>query len=41
MHDNRELVEERIEKLRERVEGSVFHVVAPLDVSAWKVPGSR
>ncbi|MHA7861746.1 alpha-mannosidase [Tessaracoccus sp. Y36] len=39
MHDNRELVEERLERLRERVAGGVYRVVAPLDVTAWRVPG--
>ena len=39
MHDNRELVEERLEKLRERVAARVHRVVAPLEVSAWQVPG--
>ena len=39
MHDNRELVEERLERLRERVAGGLYRVVAPLEVSAWQVPG--
>lgn len=39
MHDNRELVEERIEKLRERVAERVYTVLDSLDVSAWQVPG--
>lgn len=39
MHDNRQLVEERIEKLRERVAARVYTVVAPLEASAWQVPG--
>ncbi len=39
MHDNRELVEERLEKLRERVAERVFRVVTELDVTAWQVPG--
>ncbi|WP_040283859.1 alpha-mannosidase [Tessaracoccus massiliensis] len=39
MHDDRELVEERIEKLRERVAERIYAVVVPVEVAAWQVPG--
>ncbi|SHJ82572.1 alpha-mannosidase [Tessaracoccus bendigoensis DSM 12906] len=39
MHDDRRLVEERIERLRERVGERLHRVVAKLDVSAWPTPG--
>ncbi len=39
MHDNRALVEERLERLRERLAPRVHTVVAPLTVKAWHAPG--
>lgn len=39
MHDDRAVVEERLEKLRERVTARVHSVVAPLTVTAWRAPG--
>ncbi|RMB59893.1 alpha-mannosidase [Tessaracoccus antarcticus] len=39
MHDNRELVEERLERLQERVAAHIHRRVAPLAVTAWRAPG--
>lgn len=39
MHDDRELVEERLSKLRERVAERIHSVVSPLRASAWRAPG--
>ncbi len=39
MHDDRRLVEERIGRLRARIEKRLYTVVARLDVSAWRAPG--
>ncbi|MDF1489488.1 alpha-mannosidase [Tessaracoccus caeni] len=39
MHDDRVLVEERLERLKQRVEARIYTVVAPLTVTAWRAPG--
>ena len=39
MHDDRVLVEERLERLKQRVEARIHTVVAPLTVTAWRAPG--
>lgn len=39
MHHNRGLVEERLEKLRDRLAERVHRVIAPLTVTAWRAPG--
>ena len=39
MHDDRSLVEERLERLGKRVAQHVYTVVSPVDVEAWPVPG--
>ena len=39
MHDDRALVEHRIERLRERVGRQLYTVIAPLAVTAWRAPG--
>ncbi len=39
MHDDRSLVEERLDRLRKRVDGLVWSVVAPVRVAAWRAPG--
>lgn len=39
MFDDRRLVEERIERLHERLGMQLYRTVAPLEVTAWKAPG--
>ena len=39
MHDNRKLVEERIEELRERLARCAYRSVAPVRATAWRAPG--
>ncbi|WP_172119665.1 alpha-mannosidase [Actinomyces faecalis] len=39
MHEDRTLVEERIEELRWRLAPHLYRVIAPLSATAWKVPG--
>ncbi|MEO7588277.1 MAG: glycoside hydrolase family 38 C-terminal domain-containing protein [Arachnia sp.] len=39
MHDDRSLVEERVERLRDRVTARIHSTVAPLTVTAWRTPG--
>ena len=39
MHDDRALVEDRLEHLIERLEERTHRVVAELDVEAWRAPG--
>ena len=39
MHDDRTLVEERIEELRWRLLPNLYRVIAPMHATAWKVPG--
>ena len=39
MFDDSTLVEDRIERLHERLGKELFRVLAPVDVTAWKSPG--
>ncbi|QPL05956.1 MULTISPECIES: alpha-mannosidase [Actinomyces] len=39
MHDNRKLIEERIDELRERLARCVYRSVAPVHATAWRAPG--
>ena len=38
MHDDRKLVEERIEDLRERLQGQEYRTLATMTAQAWKAP---
>ena len=39
MFDDSTLVEDRIERLHERLGKELFRVLAPVHVTAWKAPG--
>ena len=40
MHDDRRLVEERLDRaLRQRIQPAVYAAYLPLELTAWHVPG--
>ena len=41
MHDDRQLIEGRLERTLQRIEDAVWSTPAPVEVASWEAPGSR